>query len=169
MAKGWIKLHREFISWSNSRKNKEDILAFLYFLLRASHEKQEIGVFTVSRGSFATSYNAIAEYLDTSKQTARSTVNRLKRTGEIKVQSLSNNGILITIVNYAKYQETPKPEAPKLIKVEKVEKPKKAQKKTDNDPLGLGKDYQQYTRKEQIAYADKKLLELLGPKDAARL
>lgn len=100
---GWIKLYRQFLEWEWFTR-AEMVQLFLYFLLKANHEPAKWRGIDIKQGQFITSLDRISRETGLSVQTIRTSINRLKSTNEITVES-TNRNTMITICNYSIYQE----------------------------------------------------------------
>lgn len=106
MAKGWVSIHRTLLEkgWSNK---PEYLALWIHLILKATHKTIETfwngKVFKLSEGQFITGRNALG------KETGihPSKIERILKTFEIEQQieqQKTNTSRLITILNYAKYQ-----------------------------------------------------------------
>jgi len=104
MNNGFIVLYRSLLEWEwYSDANTTRL--FIHCLLRANHKDNKWQGITIDRGSFVTSYAHLALDLGLTVQNIRTSINKLKSTGELTHKSHSKYGI-ITINNYDKYQDT---------------------------------------------------------------
>ena len=92
-------LNWEWISDPNT------VAVFLYLLLNANWKKTKFRGQEIPRGGLVTGRKAIAENLGISEQSVRTALNHLKSTNEITTKS-TNKFTIITIVNWAKYQDS---------------------------------------------------------------
>jgi hypothetical protein len=99
---GWIKLHRQFISWEWFNKS-EAVHLFLYMLLKANHTDGSWQGIKINKGQFITSYNKISSDTGISIQTIRTILKRFELTNEINIQT-TNKYTTITICKYDIYQ-----------------------------------------------------------------
>lgn len=76
---------------------------FLHLLLDANHKQKKWQGVDVKPGQTITSYEAISNKTGISVQSVRTSIKRLKSTGELTSES-TNRFTLITIVNWASYQ-----------------------------------------------------------------
>jgi hypothetical protein len=77
---------------------------FLHCLLRANHKDREWQGITIERGSFVTSYQHLALDLGITVSQVRTSIDKLKMTGEIAHKSHTKYGI-ITVNKYDDYQD----------------------------------------------------------------
>lgn len=99
---GWIKIHRNFLEWewfddSNTLK------LFLYCILRANHEDKKWKGIIIKRGTFITSYDHLSKDLCLSVKQIRTSLSKLKRTGEMASES-NNQHTVIEVIKYNDYQ-----------------------------------------------------------------
>lgn len=102
-AKGFIVLNREILDWEWYDDIKTKVL-FLHLLLTANHKEQKWQGKTIGRGELITSISHLAKETGLSQQNIRTSLNRLKSTGEITLQS-TNRYTLICVVNWGKFQD----------------------------------------------------------------
>jgi hypothetical protein len=99
---GWIKLHRNILQWEWwDDKNTRDL--FLVVLLLANHKEKKWRGEKIPAGSFITSLPSLSSISGLTIQEVRTSLSKLKSTGEITDKS-TNSYRIITICNYAKYQ-----------------------------------------------------------------
>ena len=102
--KGWVKIHRSFLTWEWFDK-PEMVQLFVYLLLKANHDAKEWHGIVIERGQIVTSVARIAAETRLSAQVVRTCINRLKSTNEITSTS-TNKYSIITICKYDTYQES---------------------------------------------------------------
>lgn len=117
---GFITVHRQITDWEwYSDLNTRSL--FLHLLIVANHAPSKWRGHDILRGQRLTSYEALSIESALSVQSVRTSLNRLKSTGEITSKSTSSF-TLITIVNYDTYQTI-------------STKPNKQSSKQSNKPL----------------------------------
>lgn len=102
----FIKLDRQFLTW-RWFKDANTARTFLYLLLRANYAASDYEKQHIRRGQLVTSYRAISDALGITERQAERAILHLRETGEIESITI-RRGQLITIVNYGKYQDSPK-------------------------------------------------------------
>lgn len=103
----FIKLDRNILNWGWFQQG-ETLKMFLYFILTASiRDRQWQGV-ALKRGQLVTSIRQLADKLQMTPRGVRTSLNRLKSTGEVTQQS-TNRYTVITVNNYDKYQSSGTP------------------------------------------------------------
>jgi biotin operon repressor len=100
---GYIKLYRSLIHWEWFT-DQNTFRFFIYCLLRANYTDNQWRGIEVKRGSFVTSLSTLAQEVGISKQSIRTSINKLKSTGELTHKSHSKYSV-ITINNYEYYQD----------------------------------------------------------------
>jgi len=100
---GWIKLHRKFLTWEWYDKS-EMVHLFIHLLISANHEDGKWRGVEVKRGQVITGINSLSNDTGLSKQSIRTCLKNLQKTGEINKQS-NNRFTLITICNYDSYNK----------------------------------------------------------------
>jgi|DEB0MinimDraft_10_1074344.scaffolds.fasta_scaffold00084_14 hypothetical protein len=103
MNKGWIKLHRQFLEWE-WYDEPNCLRVFLHCLLRANHKDNKYRGETIKRGTFVSSLDILAFELKIGKQSLRTALGKLKKTGEINTRT-NTRGTLVIVCNYDTYQD----------------------------------------------------------------
>ena len=99
---GYIKLYRKMKKWGWYKdQNTKDI--FLHLLIEACYEPCFYRDTALEVGQVAMTVKEISEETGISVQSVRTSLNRLKSTNEITIQTSSKFSI-ITLLNYADYQ-----------------------------------------------------------------
>ncbi len=106
MHKGFIKLHRKLTEWE-WYDDPNTFRLFIHLLLKANYKDKKWHGITVKRGSFITGYDKLTSELNLSKQQIRTSITKLKSTGEITYQSTHQYSVA-TIVNYDVHQDREK-------------------------------------------------------------
>jgi len=100
---GFIKLHRQITEWE-WYDDANTFRLFIHCLLEANYtDKQWRGV-VIQRGSFITSQSKLANRLKLSVRQVRTSLTKLKMTGELTVKTTADYSI-ITVKNYEMYQQ----------------------------------------------------------------
>ena len=107
---GWICLQRKFLDWE-WYDDPLMVKAFLHLLLKANYEPKKWHGITVQRGQLITGRTQLAAELHISERQVRTILERLKIGQQIDIQT-TNKYSLVTICNYAKYQDIPEDERP---------------------------------------------------------
>ena len=141
MNNGWIKLHRSFLDWEWYDDNKTFKL-FIHLLLMANHEEKKYRGEVIKRGQVMTGVSLLAEQTKLSVKSVRTSLNKLKRTNEVAIET-SPQGSIIQIVNYDKYQTVANETANEgQTKGKQRATNKKEKKEKNNIPsLQIFKDY----------------------------
>ena len=100
--KGYIKLHRTILDWEWYKDTNTKIL-FIHLLLNACYDSCRFMGKAVKRGDYITSITRLSHDLGLTVRQVRTCLSRLKKTGEIDIQT-SNRYTMITICNYESYQ-----------------------------------------------------------------
>lgn len=103
MKEKWVKLHSKFLNWEWYQDKNTKIL-FIHFLLKANWKDGKFEGIEIPRGSFVTSRKKLAEELEISEQSVRTSIYKLKSTNEI-ITKATNKFTIITVVNYEEYQK----------------------------------------------------------------
>lgn len=104
---GYIRLDRTILNleWYTDANTFK---LFLHILLKANEETGQRGGISVPRGAVAISYQELSEETGLSVQNIRTSLKRMKKTGELEVESRGKFSI-ITVKNYDRYQNSEKP------------------------------------------------------------
>lgn len=103
MDEGFIKLHRKMLNWEWYDDNNTKIL-FIHCLFKANYRDLEWHGIEIKRGTFISSYANLAKETKLSVQSVRTSVNKLKSTGELTTKA-SNKYTLFIVNNYCMYQD----------------------------------------------------------------
>ena len=109
---GYIKLFRSMMSWE-WYTDANTMRVFLHILLNANHCDKEYRGMTIRRGQWLTSYSKIAAALGLSKKQVRLSIDKLKRTQEVRTSRARDGaqcGLLINVEKYSLYQSNEKDE-----------------------------------------------------------
>ncbi|MCP4394855.1 MAG: hypothetical protein GY804_11415 [Alphaproteobacteria bacterium] len=106
MSTGWIKLHRQFLDWEWYDDMNTKCL-YLHCLLRANHSDAKWRGIDVKKGQFITSLDSLSSETGLSVQKIRTSLNKLKSTGNITSKQQAKARI-ITVVGWDDYQEVNK-------------------------------------------------------------
>ena len=103
--KGFIKLHRRILDWEWYKdSNTKNI--FIHILLNACYDNCRFMGETVNRGEYITSLSRLSSDLKIPIRQVRTSLKRLKKTGEIDMQT-TNRYSKITVCEYESYQLQP--------------------------------------------------------------
>lgn len=98
----FVKLDRKMLTWG-WRDVPEVVALWVYILLRANYEANEWHGIKFEKGSFPTSINKLSEDTGLSQKQVRMCLEKLKKTGEIRVDS-NNKFSKITVNKWSEYQ-----------------------------------------------------------------
>lgn len=138
MDNSFIKLYRSLLDWEWWDDQNVTRL-FLTILLSVNWQEKQWHGLTITSGQMFTSIDHLAQKSGLSLQQTRTALKKLISTGEITNKS-TNNGRLITVENWGKYQHCP----------EKV-----TNKTTDNLTIEQQTDNKQVTNDQQQLKKDK--------------
>ena len=99
---GWISLHRKLVEWE-WYSDANTMRLFVHCLLKANHVDKKWRGIDISRGQFLTSINSLSRELRLSSQKIRTSISKLKSTGEITIKTTSKYS-MISITCYDSYQ-----------------------------------------------------------------
>ena len=102
MNQGWIKLHRGLLDWEWYDDVNTKVL-FLHLLLKANHKAKKYRGKTIEVGQLMTGRKLLSHETGLTEQQIRTSLNRLKSTNEITIES-NAQGTIIQIVKYREYQ-----------------------------------------------------------------
>jgi biotin operon repressor len=99
---GYVRTWRSLVDWEWYKDSNTKCL-FLHLILTANHAEGRWAGITINPGQLITSSSALAESLGLSRQNVRTSLNKLKSTSEITIES-TNKYILVTLTEWARYQ-----------------------------------------------------------------
>lgn len=111
---GWIKLHRSILDWE-WYDEPNTFRLFTHLLIKANHKPRKYRGVLIECGQVMTGQELLAMELRLTRSKVRQSLNNLKSTNEITINS-NAQGTIIEIVNYKNYQvitnetTTPPPE-----------------------------------------------------------
>jgi hypothetical protein len=103
---GFIVLHRSLLDWEWYTDEKVSRL-FIHCLLKANHADKKFRGKMIERGSFQTSYQMLSDETGLSVRSIRTSLNKLKTTGELTLKTTSKNTVIV-LNNYDLYQSNDK-------------------------------------------------------------
>lgn len=103
---GWISLYRKFTEWE-WYTDANTMRVFLHLLLKANHKDGNWQGKTIKRGQVVTGRKSLSNELKISEQAIRTSLNKLKITNEITIET-TNKFSIITIEKYDVYQDSQK-------------------------------------------------------------
>ena len=130
MNEGFIKLHRKFIDWEWYRDVNTKIL-FLHLLFKVNWKDGRFMGIEVPRGSLITSIEHLASETGLTVQNVRTSINKLKSTGELTSKS-TNKYTLVTLTNYGFYQDDDKQLTNKLTNEQQTTNNNRRKKEYNN-------------------------------------
>lgn len=100
---GWIKIHRKLLDWE-WWDEPTTLWLFIKCLIYANHIDNKWKGIEIKKGSFITSYgNLASKKAHISVQQVRTSLNRLKSTGEITIKT-TNKYTIVTVCHWNTYQ-----------------------------------------------------------------
>lgn len=160
---GHIKLHRALTEWG-WYKDLPTCKLWLHVLLRANYKACEWQGIEIPRGAFATSYAALSAESGLSVQQVRTALGKLKKTGEITVET-NRHYTIVKVAKYDEYQsapdEMPTPaKCPPKPKTDKSKEPDQTER--FNEPARSAvRDWLNYKKERREAYKTTGLKSLL--------
>jgi len=145
LSEGWITIHRKIVDWEWFSKGNT-FHVFMFLLLKANHKPNRWQGVDIKRGQLITGRDKIASKLNISVQSVRTSLARLKTTGEITVESTNKNS-LVTIVNYEEYQIKPEAVTSKPTSNATNQQPTNNQQSTTNNNENNNKNEKKETKK----------------------
>ena len=103
MNEGFIQIHRKITEWE-WYKDANTYRLFLHCLLLANWKDKKWQGIIIKRGSFITSNPILSKELRIGVMQVRTSVNKLKLTGELTVKT-TNKYSVVTVINYNRYQK----------------------------------------------------------------
>ena len=102
MNEGWIKIYYKMLDWE-WMDDPYVVALWVRILLNTNQRERKWHGVTVKRGQWLTSVHHIAEQTGWSRNTVKRILRILEQSKQISVET-GNNGVLITVTNYGKYQ-----------------------------------------------------------------
>ena len=99
---GYVKISRKIMKWGWYRDGNTCRL-FLHMILKANWKDGEYQGVTIPCGSFASTYQELAQEIGLSVKNVRTALEHLKKTGEVVVSRHAKFSV-ITVRNYSMYQ-----------------------------------------------------------------
>ena len=103
MTDGWIKLYRKITEWEWYTVPSMAHL-FIHLLLVASRQDKRWRGMVIKQGQVVTSTRRLAEQTGLSRNTVKKSLKTLEASKDITM-GRAGSGTLVTILNYANYQE----------------------------------------------------------------
>ena len=141
---GFIFLHRKIFNWE-WYDDANTFRLFIHCLLRANHKEGKWRGILIKRGSFITSRSILAKELKIGVQSVRTSLNNLKSTHELTIETSSEYSI-ITIQNYNDYQKL----TSKLTHDQPATNPQLTTNNNDNNDNNVNKEME--TPSPKISY-----------------
>ena len=110
-ASGFVVLHRRILGWE-WYKNTNTTMLFIHLLLKANFAEGRFEGRGIARGQLVTSLSSLAEETGLTFQQVRTALAHLLSTGEITSKRF-RHGRIITVRNYAQYQDRADPDTEK--------------------------------------------------------
>jgi hypothetical protein len=101
-SQGWVKIHRQILEWE-WYDEPNTFRLFFHLLLKANHKEKSYRGVIIKVGQVMTGLSLLATETKLSVQKIRTSLNKLKSTNEITINSTAQ-GTIIQLVNYKKYQ-----------------------------------------------------------------
>ena len=131
LTNGHIQIYRQLTEWG-WYKDLPTCKLWLHILLRANYKESQFMGSEIPRGAFVTSLQGIADESGLTLKQVRTALGKLKKTGEITVES-NRHYTIITVCRYDEYQGGEREEAP-AKQPSKPEMPKKTQSPKPKEP-----------------------------------
>lgn len=142
---GWIKLHKKMKNWEWYTDHNTFIL-FMHILLTVEYEDSRFRGHDVPRGAMVAGINKLSEETGLSIQNIRTSINKLKSTGEITVKS-TNKFSIINVCNFNEYQKRENDDQ---------QTNQQANQQTSNKPLTTSKEIKKEKKEEINSIGDVK-------------
>lgn len=99
---GWVSFHRKIEEWE-WYDDANTFRLFFHLVLKANHKDNKWRGIDIKRGELVTSNEQLAKQLKLTVSKIRTSLNKLKSTGEITIKTTNKNTV-VTIANYDVYQ-----------------------------------------------------------------
>lgn len=100
----FIKLDRNIVEW-RWFSSPNTLAVWIYLLVSAKNEPEDFRDFTIGRGEVLVSYGKIAEKLGMTPKEARTAIEHLVKTGEIRKTRQAQNVAIYIIEGFSRYQD----------------------------------------------------------------
>jgi hypothetical protein len=138
MNNGFIVVYRSLLEWEwYSDANTTRL--FLHCLLRANHKDKAWQGINIERGSFVTSYQNLSAETSLSVRQIRTSLNKLKTTGELTIKTSTKNTV-IAINNYDDYQSIDKQNDKRATNERQTNDKRTTTNNNDNNVNNINKD-----------------------------
>lgn len=104
-GESYIKLFRKITEWEHF-SDSNTLHVFLYLLVSAVDRDIEYRDRTLKSGQYVTSIRIIAESTGLSAMQVRTSLKKLKESGEISAETTNHEYTVYTVLNYSQYQGT---------------------------------------------------------------
>tara|TARA_Y100001938_G_C8098070_1_gene439547 strand:- start:5150 stop:5899 length:750 start_codon:yes stop_codon:yes gene_type:complete len=131
MNNGWISLYRQFLDWEWYDDINTKSL-FIHLLLKANHKDANWRGKIIKRGQTFTSIKHLSSEINLTYKQIRTSLGKLKRTGEIVIQG-ANDGTLISVINYDTYQTNELTEGNPKVKPKAIKGQAKVKQRATNN------------------------------------
>lgn len=145
---GYIKLYRQFMKWE-WYDDANTMRLFLHCLLKANHESRSWHGIEIKSGQLLTGRLKLAQELKLSEQQIRTSLNKLKSTNEITIESTKQYSI-ITVNNWNLYQQNN----------QECNQPITNEQPTDNQPITTNKNDKNNKNDKKYTYSSRKNIKL---------
>lgn len=102
MDNGWLKIHRKILHWE-WYSDANTFRLFFHLLLKANHNSNRWQGIDIQPGQVIVGRKKLAEELKISEKQIRTSLNKLKSTNELAIQS-TNKYSIVTICKWEEYQ-----------------------------------------------------------------
>lgn len=99
---GWVSFHRKIEEWE-WYDDANTFRLFFHLVLKANHKDNKWHGIDIKRGEIITSNEQLAKQLKLTVSKIRTSLEKLKSTGEIAIKTTNKNTV-VTVVNYCLYQ-----------------------------------------------------------------
>ncbi len=122
--RGYILLHRKLLDTDLWRQPPATVKTAVYLILSCNHKALPWATITIDRGETFRTIDRIATESSMSAPTIRNALRKLESIGFIKIYTPlgKNNGSLIKVINYNKYQSLLSPQSDSSLTHEKSKK-----------------------------------------------
>jgi hypothetical protein len=135
---GFIVLYRSLLDWEWYTDEKVSRL-FIHCLLKANHADKKFRGNIIERGSFQTSYQMLSDETGLSVRSIRTSLNKLKTTGEVTIKTSTKNTVIV-INNYDEYQSIDKQNDKQTTNKRQTSDKQTTTNNNDNNVNNINKD-----------------------------
>ena len=162
---GFIKIHRSILDWEWYDDNNTKVL-FFHLILSVNYETKNWRGIEIKRGSFITTQANLIKETNLTRQSLRTSLKKLEKTGEITIKS-DQGYTQISLCKYDKYQDSKPIQIHQITRDQPSINPTTTNQITNQQPVNNQQLTTTKERKEikEVNNSNKSKIEFLGRGD----